>query len=538
MKFPLNANKGRLSVLLYESSQMALNTYVKAFQRVFKLANYDVDIHPLVSGQTGPDGQEDPIQTKYLDVLISDVSLGDIKNQMGLHFLTSVKEAHPDIFTIAFTGRSISYQTCSANHKFDLYVDKQRIEYDHYQHFISNQLISLLRINPHAEIRGERQKFWPGISDAQWIDLQRLVRRITYSGPPRTDERTHISTVRLEPIEGGLSGAKVFSVLAATGTGQKCIHAVLKVAERQNRETAETVEREISNYDSMVRWHLPYHWRPELLGSSRGAELVGLCYAFVSSQEAPFETLRKYIHAGKHEVVAEAIKSIFHPDRKRWYGRENLKKEESLISFYLDHCFRGGRSERELDSFRHALRNYDTSAQEVVRIKELEIQMPNIALFAIPAGRCQTCLIHGDLNTGNVFLARTNTGADITLIDFASAGRGHVYYDFIVFEVNLRLDHREVNPFNVYDRILQEQKLNRNDESSKVPFAKEVLLLRQFAAGNFPTERFDTYLWGLAAFCFSLMTATNLSEIDRKILAACISAALVDLQARNYWSPN
>lgn len=538
MKSPLSPTKGRLAVLLYESSEAALNAYVKAFQHVFKIANYDVEIYPLASGQGNSQGQENLFQARYLDVVISDVSFGDIKNQMGLHFLTSIKESHPDIFTIAFTGRPISYQTCSANHQFDLYIDKTRIVLDQYQKFIASQLTSQLRINPHAEIKGDRNQFWPGIKDAQWIDLQRLVRRITYSGPPRPEERTHISSVRLEPIDGGMSGAKVFSVLATTGTGQKCIHAVLKVALQEDRATAATVKREISNYDSMVRWHLPYHWRPELLGSSNGGNLVGLCYAFVSSQEAPFETLRQYIHAGKLDVVSDAIKSIFHPERKRWYGKENLKKDESLTGFYLNHCFIGGRFERELETFRHALRTYDTSGAETVQINGMEVQFPNIALFATPAGPCQTCLIHGDLNTGNVFLARTNTGADISLIDFASAGRGHVFYDFIVFEVNLRLDHREEEPFSIYDRILEEQKLNQDDGRSKVPFSAEIIMLRHFAANNFPTERFNNYLYGLSAFCFSLMTAKNLSEIDRKILSACISAALVDLKARKFWTFN
>lgn len=530
---PLGSPRGKLSVLLYESDQNALDAYVHAFRKIFALAGYEADIVPLASGGESTSRDSGALfDNAYFDMLISDVSLGDIGNKLGLRFLTKIKDRHPDIFTVAFTGHPITFRSCSNNYRFDLYVDKERVEVKRYQEYVANLLQRELLINPHAVVKSRREDFWPDMTDAQWLDLQRILRRITFTGPPNA-ERSHISNLRLRRIDGGYSGAHVFSLQARTGSGQTCVQAVLKVACTDQPEIANAVRSEVSNYKTMVRWHLPYHWRPELLGSASSAHLEALCYAFVSTREEPFETLRKFVREGRAEVVTHAIDSIFHPTRRRWYDARNVRKEDRLVSFYLDHCFGEGPTERHLDIFRRTLRHFDTSAPDKVCIGELEVPSPNLMLFGKPAGGCQSCLIHGDLNTSNVFLSTSGDGSDVMLIDFASTRRGHVFFDFIVFEVNLRLDHRERVPFDVQRRIVQERALN-NGQSSEVPCAEQILLLRRYAAQNFGDERWDTYLYGVAAFCFSLMTAPNLSEIDHQILASAICAALADLQQRRF----
>ncbi len=526
---------GKLSVLLYESDQSALDAYVSAFKKIFSLAEFEADIVPIASGGALGNSDEGALfDANYYDILISDVSLGDIENQLGLRFLTKIKDRHPDIFTVAFTGHAITYRSCSNKHRFDLYVDKQRVEVAKYQKYIAAQFQRELRFNPYAIITNRRQEFWPDISDAEWLDLQRIVRRITFTGLPNP-EKSYVSNVHLDRIDGGYSGAHVFSLRASTGSGQICIHAILKVARTREPKIAEAIQREVKNYESMVRWHLPYDWRPELLGATSSAHLDALCYTFVSSREEPFEPLRKYVREGHLTAISHAIESIFHPTRRRWYDERNVRSDYSLVPFYLDHCFNeGDSSESELKVFRRTLKQYDTSAPDKIFINELEIPSPNMALFSTPVQSCQSCLIHGDLNTSNVLVSPSGDGTDVTLIDFASTRRGHVFFDFIVFEINLRLDCQKNDSLDIYRRIVQECELN-SGKASDVPCAAEILNIREHAAANFKNERWDTYLYGVASFCFSLLTASNLSETNRRILCACICAALIDMKKRHFW---
>lgn len=525
---------GKLYVLLYDAEDVVAG-YAAEFRKIFARAGYDAEITAMACGEDRAEHDDVAIfNTTYFDVFICDVSLGNkMGNQLGLRVLTIVKDSHPDIFTVAFTSLPVTYQRVSNRHRFDLYVDKKLVDTPKYQAFIATQLEQLICINPHAVVKSRRDEFWPGMSDEEWIDLQRIVRCVTYTGSSE-HEQAFISNVRLRRIDGGFSGALVFSVQARTGSGQVCVQAVLKVARTSEPDVADSVRREVTNYRRLVRWHLPYHWRPELLGAASSGRLEALCYAFVSTREEPFETLRTFVRVGRVDVVAHAIESIYHPSRRRWYDERNVKKEDRLTAFYLDHCFVEGGSERELESFRKTLKDFDLSAADRVRVRDLEVRLPNLALFGKPAGSYLSCLIHGDMSTSNVFVSPSGNGSDIMLIDFASTRRGHVFFDFIVFEVNLRLDCRVRGSLSIHDRILQERALNAG-RPSEVPCAQEISRLRQCAAENFVDERRDSYLYGMAAFCFSLMASSNLSEVDRQILASCTCAALMDLQERHFW---
>lgn len=106
-------------------------------------------------------------------------------------------------------------------------------------------------------------------------------------------------------------------------------------------------------------------------------------------------------------------------------------------------------------------------------------------------------------------MSTSGDGSDVMLIDFASTRRGHVFFDFIVFEVNLRLDCREKISLRHSSKNNSERDFN-GWEASDVPCASEILHLRNYAGENLRSV--DGFLYGLASFCFSLLTAPNLPK--------------------------
>jgi hypothetical protein len=206
-----------------------------------------------------------------------------------------------------------------------------------------------------------------------------------------------------------------------------------------------------------------------------------------------------------------------------------------LTDFYLSKCFGSNRTyDAQRIIFRDVVRLYDLR-QTGFEMDGLKCLYPELLFLGTPSGEYQSCIIHGDLNTRNLFISQSGQSHDVTLIDFSETGRGHVFYDFIVFEANLRMDMSTPINVDLMDLVIQERMLNEGKEC-QLPYSPHVLRLRRFALENFPSERKDSYLYGLATFCFSLLNAAGLSPNQVKILSSCICAATVHLQRLGFWS--
>jgi hypothetical protein len=83
--------------------------------------------------------------------------------------------------------------------------------------------------------------------------------------------------------------------------------------------------------------------------------------------------------------------------------------------------------------------------------------------------------------------------------------------------------------------IVLEQALNVGDDCD-LPYHHYVSKLRSYAWTNFPDERKESYLYGLATFCFSLLNAPELTSDQVKLLVSCICAASASLQRLTFWS--
>jgi hypothetical protein len=520
---------------MIDSSREILRGYQHKINELFTKLGY----HPLIKGVVWGDAelqQEDLFERNYFDVVICDVSLDPIgpDNTLGFSVLAEVKRNHPGIYTVAYSRSDQKYLDCLQIGLADLFISKQRIESRDHERFLLDMLDRSLRINANAYIGSELAQLGGSFNDRHLVDLNRAVRKLSFTGT-RTLKHESVSRVQLDRITSGFSGASVFEMIAYTQKGFPCVQAILKVALADDALAVDALRRELSNYRSYVRWYLPYHWRPELLGEVTEGSLKAICYAFVSSEDEPFQTLSTLIENGTHSAIEGVMESVFQPKFQRWYHKNNVETEAELMDFYLSKCFGENRDYIEQRSiFREAVRSFD-SRQTYFEIDGLRCLYPELLLLGMPWGEYSSCIIHGDLNTRNVFVPKKGHPHDVTLVDFSETGRGHVFYDFVVFEANVRLDMSALLDVDVLKLIALEQALNIGEDSD-LPYHGYVAKLRSYAWANFPVERKESYLYGLATFCFSLLNAPELTSVQAKILVSCICAASASLQRLSFWS--
>ena len=212
-----------------------------------------------------------------------------------------------------------------------------------------------------------------------------------------------------------------------------------------------------------------------------------------------------------------------------------MPDEFSLVDYYLLKCFGPDRYFREQQVvFRDIVRFWDHRQQYFI-VAGVPCTYPEVLFLGSPCGGYMSCIVHGDLNTRNIFIAEKGAAKDVTLVDFSETGRGHVFFDFIVFEISVRLDMSSDFKMELDDLVQIERAINA-DQTAAVPYASYILKLRGYAWENFPDEKKMSYIYGVAVYCFSLLNASNLSVSQLNILAACICAASVDLQQSGFWT--
>lgn len=534
--------KGKLSILLLDSSDSMIDHYRHKIVDIFKAVGYAPMVTAVVSGPKGDEVlSPDLFDKEYFDVVVCDVSLGDdVADKLGLQTLRSIRKSYPGIYTIAYSRNELDYEQSPSGQGFDLFINKRTMANPPHARAIVAVLSRTLRINANAYVQIDPDAPpWPGFETRHLIDLNRIVRKLTFTGIREVTDES-VGRVRLKEMPGGLSGAIVLQMRAYTEVNFSCVQALLKLAKTDDVPALESLRNELARYNSYVRWYLPYRWRPELLGGCTEGSLSALCYAFVTSDDEPFHTLSALASKADTHLIDAAIESIFDPNYQRWYHRKNVEMcdvdaGDSLKDFYLKKCFGAMTSyAAQTRVFRQTMRAFDEDGQTFIYGGQ-QCMYPERSILGEPAGPYLSCLIHGDLNTRNVFISGAPGSRDVTLIDFSETGRGHVYFDFIVFEVNLRIDMAERTRLNLSECIDCERQINAEADCA-ASYAAPVRKLRRYAKANFPDERFDTYLYGMAAFCFSLLNARNLTPAQVKMLTACVSAALLDLQQRRFWS--
>ena len=523
--YGLKIYSGVLSVYYFESESAAGTAYKKRLREVLQLAGFDSKIKLVISNTKAAKAKK-PFAGKYYDMVISDMSLGNIEDRLGLFFLAQVKRDHPDIFTALITGHSLhSADMVRASQHVDIVINKTRLGNPEYAEGIADSFRKKLIVNVSAFVGDGVGELVEKKDKGALMDVNRAVRRLTYSGPPEKD-LPRVGRVSLHPLESGHSGATVFQMSAKSDRGVPCLDAILKVALRTNEIATASIRREIDNYARYVRWNLPQQWRPELLGHSGGMYATAVCYASVASPGQLLQTVQDHARQGDESVITSIVDNLFSPDSNWWYRPQNIERLSSVQVYYQSRVDDDDSLEKQRTVFRRALSDYDTSDLGKIVIEEFEVTSPEVALYARPTKPGCTSIVHGDLNTANVFVHSRNSEVDIELIDFSESGRGHVFFDFVVFEVNLRLDSPGLKDCLVLE-ILRSEMAFLGGEYSAITFGEQIATLRTNAFQNFPDEPREHYFFALAAFAFDLIDSPNLGDNDRARLCSLICSSIL-----------
>ena len=284
------SSKGKLTICMIDSDPEPLGYYKHKIELLFRDLGYIPDIHGM-SGKYSGDGSDffhrrDLFDNEYFDVFICDVSLAGGSDQLGLQVLSSVKRKYPGIYTIAYSREQPRYLECVEFGRVDLFISKQQLEGAAHRQFLHRMISRGLKINTGAFISTDLCSLDSRFSRLHQIELNRAVRKITFTGDIRLKNES-VAEVSLKKLPSGYSGSYVYEMVARTSTGFNCVQAVLKLAFREDKAAADALKRELANYQTYVRWYLPYHWRPELIGEVDEGSFKVICYAFVSSGDAP-----------------------------------------------------------------------------------------------------------------------------------------------------------------------------------------------------------------------------------------------------------
>jgi hypothetical protein len=281
------------------------------------------------------------------------------------------------------------------------------------------------------------------------------------------------------------------------------------------------VAREKSNYDRLVRPHLPARLRPDLLGFARARDLGALCYAWVSSPRAPARTLTAHLQGGDAAALTLVLGEIFDPRRPAWGDTGPIRFEGSIARRYRRRFFKQ----------RSILAGEAILAQDIQKyfagVKRGTTYAIGDAIFPLTAATLfgearrlpyRSGLIHGDLNSDNVLVA-PDSGL-VNLIDFEHVEDGHAYEDIASIEASVRINYPADRPFaEIFERerlIAENLPMMSNDA-----YTAAILSVRRAAAAFLPPiDDWCEYHFAVAAQGLRLMHAVDLHDVARARVAA------------------
>ncbi len=508
-----------LRVLILEPTPDADNLLRKGYAQVFQDIPAEAEITVISDGN--PKAARDLFSTQIVDVFITDLTFGSDDTLEGLNLCQVVKQEHPELFVIANTKGPLDLMRCyNKLPPPDMFISKMRLRNEKYRKYVTSVLRERVRRNTMLRVgmdgSGSRSQF---SSKGGKIALESMLRSITFSGHLVESRRT-VHDVTLAPMEGGLSNAEVYRMISRSAGGLECTRTVIKAGDRED------IEKEVGNYDAYVRWYLPYRWRPEVVGVAYTRKHGAICYSFAYNDDVPFSTITEKLTAGDIESVGRIADTIFAPSFQRWYHQGNVCKEEKDIAQYYYDCWLARGAEHRLnDALASALPAERRYEGDLITCNDLRVYSPTRALLGRDWGHFTSCLTHGDMNTSNVLVAGRD---DVTFIDFRHTGRGHVFLDFVVFEMSVRTHYRHSSSFE--DMLAVEQEIvnggSSNSSIEATSFVAVVLAIRRCAADNFPDEPWQNYLYAIAMNGCRVLMFKGFEASQRRQVAACVMVTL------------
>lgn len=368
----------------------------------------------------------------------------DEANREGIELAQEMKTFMPELAIIFLTGYAnmeAFRAALSPNDKgervaFDLLEKKNSSE--NIYNRIEAALKTQCRVNPELDITLSEGLEWSqstqGLDCLQGLDddiaieeITDLLRRIFFE-----DARIHV-----RPLHRGHSGASVLLTHATkTETSAAVDHVVVvKLDERaSSKREADNVRRYVHNGIGGAR-------STHLLASRQTARLGGIAYSLVGAESAAFENFADVYEVRSSSNITAVLENLFKNTCNNWYkSLKDTKFDEILGAEYqqwlnlsADKVTRALRTvaSEHLDVL--SVENPDSidNAKFILKLNGDYLDNPYL-IYNLPfAYDGPFCLVHGDLNEGNILV---DPNDETWLIDFYHTGPSHPVRDFAMLE--------------------------------------------------------------------------------------------------------
>jgi len=494
------------------------------------------------------------ISSKSIDVIFCDLSIRDDlgNNKLGLETIRYLKTMYPEIIICGISRDDIKYRETSIRQNiptFDLFIDKTKIlDNNFYLPHIRDEMQRLFCSNTEIEISTENLPHGKSKDFADDPFFKRVLKKITFTNH-NADDRVCIKKIELYPTTGGYSSSHVYKMLCYTGNNAQVIRSIVKCSEKKK------TLQEINNYLTYVKWYLPYTGRPEILSYAFGNPQMHqksekhhqteqlqttygvICYSFAYNDDQPFSSLADKISKNEYVTVKDVIQKIFGKSHNQWYGPSNQEDSYTTINaYYYDMYFMNNTEPHDdVEQLVYAMGGHKYKDKYILN----NIHFPSThTLFSnIVASKYMQCICHGDLHANNILIS--DKGNEITFIDFQKTGKGHVFHDFVVFELSLRLYQAPPQEAVDFCALLNNEiAISKNDfscanENNIWSCVKEVRLLAQQTFGD--SENFNTYLLSMAMRAFKLFRdiGAKVDSWKSQSILAVLLANLLALDDKN-----
>jgi protein-tyrosine phosphatase/nicotinamidase-related amidase len=236
------------------------------------------------------------------------------------------------------------------------------------------------------------------------------------------------SSVTLEPLGGGFSGAAVFRTRSTDALGHNQAPAVVKIgpnrAIAQERVAFEQVEEILGNNAPRVRGFVD-------LG-----DRAGLKYSYAAMGRAGVRTLKELFEDDESvELLENVITTTFEEILGPLYAAARYERLPILSAYEF--------SARWASNVRQNIAGLVTDGGADVLELGAGVEVSNVRLFydeflaseRLPDGdHHYVSFVHGDLNASNILM---DTRGNVWVIDFFHTGQGHVLKDLAKLENDL-----------------------------------------------------------------------------------------------------
>jgi hypothetical protein len=463
-------------------------------------------------------------------VIVDNVFAGE--DNAGVQFITREKQSYPEIVFALMTGATFNVDQLGFRlPNPDLIGTKSHIVEERYQEYLGDRLAQLSRRYPIQGffVNDAEGKYQLG-SRLPNDELQSLVEQVIHeAGLVRESD---ILSAQLRPLTGGYSGAAVLELQLSGSTRSAKIPTVIKIA------PLDWIESEIAAFSTFVKWQLPHSLRVDIVGTGRTKRWGAIAYAFVLAGELDTTTATELLRKGSTRAVDRVISDVLRSKSTAWYRLAKEKGEELSGRIANSREFDSTKDTRRDEALGSALRRIADSEGVAFVKTEAGFQfastaLPRIrrAIFQREWGATPECYSHGDLNSNNIIM--NSKATKLALIDFADAGRTHVFRDFISFESSIRLEWPE-SPDETTTPLLSlsaiEHRALSGDFTDAPPYLAQIRKVRQAANELFPDVPRSHYSICLALNIWKVNAVKEWPLVAQKRAVACYRACLLDLQ--------